>query len=351
MGVARRSGAATIRPMICEPERDRADEDDERDYFESYADPGVHRLMIGDHARTDAYRRALEEVVKPGETVLDVGTGSGILALFAARSGAAHVFAVDESAILETARQLARANGLDQRVSFRRGRAEDLALPDRVDLLVSEWMGFFALAECMFLSVVEARDQNLKPGGKMMPSALRLHLVAVDDTSLHTELGVGLWERPVYGLDFKPMLEHELHCLITSTADLAPSAFLGPEALLLELDCARASGQDFFFEQVVTLEIERDGTVHGFGGWFDVDLSPGVTLSTSPWAPATHWRQSFFPVRPFRVRRGDLIELEFSARPKQYGDRRLPLYFIEAEVSRDGVPCHHFFYSYDGSFE
>jgi hypothetical protein len=56
-------------------------------------------------------------------------------------------------------------------------------------------------------------------------------------------------------------------------------------------------------------------------------------------------------VRPFSVRKGDIIELEFSARPKEYGDRRLPLYFIEAEVSRDGEPAHHFFYSYDGSFE
>ena len=206
--------------MIAEDERNSAAENDERDYFESYADPGVHRLMIGDHARTDAYRRALEEVVKPGDTVLDVGAGSGVLSLFAARSGARQVFAVDESAILDTARKLARVNGLDERVSFRRGRAEDLELPERVDLLVSEWMGFFSLAECMFLSVVEAHDKNLKPGGKMMPSALRLHLVPVDDTGLHAELGVGLWERPVYGLDFKPMLEHELRCLITSTADL-----------------------------------------------------------------------------------------------------------------------------------
>ena len=99
----------------------------DHDYFASYADPGVHRLMIQDHARTDAYRRAIESVAR-GKRVLDVGTGTGILSMFAARAGAAHVDAVDSSAIIELARDVAEDNGFGDKITFHRGRAEDLDL-------------------------------------------------------------------------------------------------------------------------------------------------------------------------------------------------------------------------------
>lgn len=327
---------------------DRTAEDD--DYFASYSDPGVHRLMVADHVRTDSYRRAIEAVVRPGQRVLDVGTGTGILALFAARAGA-EVWAVDESSIVEVARRVAEANGLGGRVHFLRGRVEDVELPERVDVIVSEWMGFFALAECMFASVVDARERHLAPGGVLMPSGLRLFLAPIEDSDLHVERGIGLWERPVYGFDFGELVEHELRNLLTTSVDVRPSALLGPAVQLAAIDCATADADDFFFESSIELAVERAGTVHGFGGWFEVDLAPAVVLGTSPAGPATHWRQSFFPVRPFPVRRGDRIQVDVRARPKEFGDRRVPLYFLEATVGRRLEQLHRSFYCYQGSFE
>lgn len=323
----------------------------DEDYFDSYADPGVHRLMIADHARTDAYRRALEEVVRPGTRVLDVGSGTGILSFFAARAGAGRVIGVDNSRIVEAARDVALANGLSDRVEFVRDRAEDVELDAPVDLIVSEWMGFFALAECMFTSVVEARDRHLAPGGTMMPSRVRLTVAPVENAELHEERGIGLWEKPVYGFDFTPMIDRELTELLSTAVDVPAESLLGPGCDLIELDCHDATSEDFFFQAAVELPIRRDGRVHGLAGWFDVDLAPGITLSTSPHAPATHWRQSFFPVRPFPVQRGDVIELAMRATPKAYADRRLPLYFVDGLLRRGEHEVHSFFYCHAGSFE
>lgn len=322
----------------------------DRDYFSSYADPGVHRLMIGDHARTDAYRRGLEALVKPGMRVLDVGTGTGILAMIAARAGA-QVTAVDESGILELAQRLVDSNGLSDRIQLVRGRIEDLSFSQPFDLIVSEWMGFFALAECMFRSVVVARDRHLAPGGIMVPGRLEMFLAPLEDSRLHADYGIGLWERPVYGFDFREMGEHELHCLITAAVDFREAALLAPGARLMHIDLAEASVEDFFFDASVDFHIERDGRLHGFGGWFAVDLAPDVRLATGPRDPGTHWRQSYFPVRPFFVREGDLLVVAMKAMEKEYGDRRLPLYLLDARLMRDGEEVHQCFYRLEGSFE
>jgi len=322
----------------------------DRDYFASYSDPGVHRLMIADHPRTDAYRRAIDATVK-GKRVLDVGAGTGILSLFAARAGASHVIAVDNSAILETACEIATANGFADRIEFLSVNAESMELDQKVDVIVSEWMGFFGLAELMFRSVIQARDKWLRPGGTMLPGRFRLQIAPTDDVHVHQELGAGLWEKPVYGLDFSLMIDREVFNPITAACDLSPASLMGAPVNVLDLDLHTARYEDFFFTSAVELTIQRTGRLLGFGGWFEVDLAPGIPLSCAPTSPRTHWRQSYFPVRPFTVNRGDIIRLAMNAQRPEYGDDRLPLYFMNGEVVRDEEVIHTFFYRHHATFE
>ena len=130
-----------------------------------YAEIAVHRTMICDRVRTEAFRRAIDSMVRPGDIVLDVGAGSGILSMFAARAGAARVYAVERTTVAVLAQELAAANGVAEIVQVIHGDVMDVELPERVDLIVSEWLGGFGIDEGMLVPVIAARDRWLKPGG------------------------------------------------------------------------------------------------------------------------------------------------------------------------------------------
>ncbi len=146
-----------------------------------YAELEVHRTMICDRVRTEAFRHAIESVVRPGDVVLDVGAGSGILSLFAARAGAACVYAVERTTVAAVAQGLAAANGVAEIVQVFHGDVMEIELPGRVDVIVSEWLGGFGIDEGMLGPVIAARDRWLKPGGVMIPRLVTAWAALVDD--------------------------------------------------------------------------------------------------------------------------------------------------------------------------
>ena len=314
------------------------------DYFDSYGGVEVHRSMLADVARTEAYRRAIQEVVKPGDVVLDVGSGTGILSFFAAKAGASHVYAVENAAIVQVAEQIAVDNDLDDRVEFLRGMVEDLEVPEPVDVIVSEWMGYFALAELMFESVLDARERFLKPGGAMIPASVKLHVAPIEDDGLYLAHGPGIWEVPLYDIDYGAMLAYELEELESFSLRSDSENYLASPKQVADLDCVYGSADSFFFDTRVDWTIERDGDLHGFLGHFDAFLAPGVVLSTAPDAKPTHWRQAWFPIRSRRVTRGDVLRVDLQARPSADRDDRLPIYFFDCELVRKGEVIDSFFY-------
>ena len=140
--------------------------------------------MICDRVRTEAFERAIRAVVRPGDVVLDVGAGSGILSLFAARAGAARVYAVERTTVAVLAQDLAEANGFGEVIEVIHGDLMDIELPEKVDVIVSEWLGGFGIDEGMLTPVIVARDRWLKPGGVMIPASVTAWAGLVHDRYL-----------------------------------------------------------------------------------------------------------------------------------------------------------------------
>ncbi|KFH05099.1 histone arginine methyltransferase PRMT1 [Toxoplasma gondii VAND] len=179
-------------------------------YFNSYAHFGIHEEMIKDSVRTGCYQRAICQNAHlfANKVVLDVGSGTGILSLFAAKAGAKHVYGIECSEIVNIARKIVKENDMEDKVTFVQGKAEEVSLPvEKVDIIISEWMGYFLLYESMLDTVLFCRDKWLKPGGMIFP----------DKAALYEEK-IGYWGN-VYGFNFSCVRRCVMEEPIVDTVD------------------------------------------------------------------------------------------------------------------------------------
>ena len=146
-------------------------------YADSYSHFGIHgshpicfmkinalEEMLKDAVRTLSYRNAIyqNQHLFANKIVLDVGCGTGILSMFCVKAGAKHVIGVDMSNIIEQARKIVDVNGMSDKITLLKGKMEEVTLPfPKVDIIVSEWMGYFLLYESMLDTVLWARDHYL----------------------------------------------------------------------------------------------------------------------------------------------------------------------------------------------
>ena len=264
-----------------------------------YAEFEVHRTMICDRVRTEAFRQAIDSVVHPGDIVLDVGAGSGILSVFAARAGAGRVYAVERTSVAALAHELAAANGVADVVRVIHGDVMDLELPERVDVIVSEWLGGFGIDEGMLVPVIAARDRWLKPGGIMIPRVVTAWAGLVHDRYLGETVEF-LRDNP-YGVRFDDLIEKTVNEIVYSgsfrhlaAGDLRSEAgrLWTTDSALIPLERARAP------HRAETLLPVRDhGTANALALWFRAELAPGVLLSIGPGDPPTHWGMTTAPLR------------------------------------------------------
>jgi predicted RNA methylase len=283
-----------------------------------YAEFEVHRTMIGDRVRTEAFRRAINAVVRTGDIVLDVGAGSGILSVFAARAGAARVYAVERTAIAVLAEQLAAANEVAETVTVIQGDVMDIELPERVDVIVSEWLGGFGIDEGMLAPVIAARERWLKPGGVMIPHSVTAWTALVHDRYLAETIEF-LREDP-FGLRLEVLVEKTVNEIIYSgtfrhlAADdvrSEPRQLWTTDADQIPLERAQAPHQ-----AEILLPVHDHGTANALALWFSAELAPGISLSIGPGDPPTHWGMTTAPLcSPLELTPGIVVRARVRTAP------------------------------------
>ncbi|KAJ4295134.1 Ribosomal protein arginine N-methyltransferase rmt3 [Kalmusia sp. IMI 367209] len=298
------------------------DNDRDTSYFESYKGNAIHREMIEDRVRTEGYRDFIEKNAQlfTGKTVLDVGCGTGILSLFCARAGAKKVLAVDNSDIAKRARENITRNGYQDKIEVIQGRVEDFHTQrtigkEKVDIIISEWMGYGLLFEGMLDSVLRARDLYLKEDGLMVPSHCTLRIAPVSDKDwIEDASGEKFW-KDVYGFDFSSMIpggilnEREI-----GVFDVPSKSVSGDPFTFYQLDLKHIKISDLDFTVPFSTKLTSSASpLDAFAIWFDtfflphekqqdatgIDVAawgengePGLGFSTGPYSTPTHWHQA-----------------------------------------------------------
>jgi len=303
-------------------------EEEEDSYFSLYSHFGIHHEMLQDKVRTETYQTAIcrNPDLFSGKTVLDVGCGTGILSMFASKAGADKVLGVDQSSIIYQAMEIVRENKLEDRIHLLKGRIEDLQLPvDKVDVIISEWMGYFLLFEGMLDSVLYARDKHLAPGGAVLPNKCSLHMVAISDTEKHGRL-VSCWDN-MYGFSMSCMKRDVIH---EANVELVNrEAVITDTALIKEFDLMTCARDDVDFKSTIKLQVTKAGPITALVGFFDSffdleQLKHKVSFSTGPSGTATHWRQTvFYLTQPVAAEVGAVLEGTIHCRRKRRDPRAL----------------------------
>ncbi|KDO24558.1 hypothetical protein SPRG_20913 [Saprolegnia parasitica CBS 223.65] len=256
-------------------------------YFDSYSHFGIHEEMLKDAVRTKTYMNAILQNghLFKDKVVLDVGCGTGILSMFAAKAGAAHVYGIDCSGIITQAKQIVHDNGFSDRITLIKGKVEEVELPvQHVDIIISEWMGYFLLYDC-------------------------IKKIAMTEPLVDTVEGDAI------------------------VSNVCP---------ILDIDLATVKKEDLAFKSPFSVVCARKDFCHALVAYFDCAFThchKPIAFSTGPRAKYTHWKQTvFYLSQPLTVRAGDVIEGTLSCVPNAANPRDLD---IEIDVHFDGASSFH----------
>ncbi|XP_077480966.1 protein arginine N-methyltransferase 6 [Stigmatopora argus] len=273
-------------------------------YFDSYSDVTIHEEMIADHVRTNTYRWAIlknSESIR-GKVVLDVGAGTGVLSMFCVQAGARKVYAVEACSIAEQAVKIVKHNKMEDKIQVIRGTVETVELPEMVEVIVSEWMGYALLHESMLNSVVYARDKWLKKtGGIILPSKAELFITPICEPLVEDRLHFWHNVKDEYGIDMSCMSDFARKCIKNSDISVSPVTaedVLSHPARFAELDLHTVTVEELrSVKGHFRCDSFGSAAVNAFCVYFTVsfplpDKPQPLVLSTSPFKTETHWKQA-----------------------------------------------------------
>jgi enediyne biosynthesis protein CalE3 len=272
----------------------------------SFADQAVtlryHQGMLADVERVDRYREAIHEVVQPGDVVVDVGAGTGLLSYFACQAGAARVYAIDRGPVLRLAAELCRANGFEDRVVLVAADSSEVTLEEPADVLVSETLWNFGLGEGIMSALNDARERFLGPGGRTIPASFEMLTAPIELPDLHRRIAHEPPDR--HGLDFSALRAYGRSNVYNGR--LPASGLLADAVAFASFELDRPAATDAAGS--ASFLVERPGTLHGLAGWFSARLSPAVMLGNPPGEEHSNWAQAFLPLdQAVEVEPGDRV--------------------------------------------
>lgn len=279
------------------------------------------------------------------------GHGKGWLTIhshlrFAIRAGAKHVIGVDMSTIIYKAREIVAQNGMSDRITLLQGKMEDVQLPfPKVDIIISEWMGYFLLYESMLETVLYARDRYLCPDGLIFPDKATLYIAGIEDGDYKEEkIGCKLRRSPfpravdsltywplvwdnVWGFDFTPLKRTALCEPLVDVVEM--KAVVTDPTHVLTIDLYNVSADQLAFNAPFTLAVRRNDFIHALIAWFDIEFSAchkPIRFSTGPHAKYTHWKQTvFYLSEALTVEEGERVNGKMCSRPNDKNKRDLDI--------------------------
>lgn len=254
------------------------------------------------HGRTEQFAQAIAQAMVPGARVADLGCGVGVLGLLCLKAGAARVWGIDHSDAIYVAREAVSRAGFSDSYECLRESTFQARLPELVDLIICDHVGFFGFDYGIVEMLADAR-RLLKPGGAIMPRRLNLQLAGV--SSIRCREIADAWIGAAVPDDFHWL--HEFSINARHPVKLQPADICTAVVDLGSIDLTADNPDSFAFDAV--LDITADGQFDGLAGWFNAELAAGVWMTNSPVGDCRIDRpQAFLPCRePFAVRVGDRI--------------------------------------------
>lgn len=268
----------------------------------NFAGLSAHEEMLSDSVRVDAYHRGIRRNVQTGDVVLDLGTGTGLLAFLASRAGAGKVYAVEHSDFIEVAREIARHNGFTN-IEFVQANSREFTPPESVDVILHEQMGDELFNENMLRNVLDLRRRVLRPGGRILPARFRLY---VEPVVMHEAMRVRrFWNIDLpEGIDLAGMERSPVAARFDTGRDEqlwarpgSVASTIGTPAPVVELDLHTFDDVDeVATDHVVARTAAADAIVDGACVWFEAIFDDATTLTTSPLATNTSWGNRMFRI-------------------------------------------------------
>lgn len=269
----------------------------------------VHKKLLQDKIRIRAYDKAIKQTVRKGSIVVDLGTGTGLLAFLAAKAGADRVYAIECMNVVRLAEEIAQANSIAEKIVFIKGDSRNVTIPERADILLSEVIGHCVLDENMLDSVIDARCRFLKNGGQVIPQMVEMFFAPIFDEKAYDQLM--FWKGRICNIDYTPTWTKAVNTVYV--CEWNHQTFLGKPQVLASIDLASINKVDLSGKS--SFAVTQDGMLNGFAGWFKatLDSKNDITINTGPSRANTHWGYAFFPIEePAPIKKGQTISFELT---------------------------------------